>query len=550
VIAARTSSVRVLIRAFSPAGGASRSSKARFDRMAPVTLMCQQADVPDTPARRGFWSVDTLAVVSLVATAAALRVEPLGPHSLWLDDAWVSLLSKVHTVSDVRRISVASPGFVALLKTWFGVVGFSSLRAQTPAFLFGIFGPPALYLTARSWRLGRGAALLAGGLLAVSPVHMRYSARVKAFTLEALAAAVVLLIADRLLSEPVRRTRWYAFAFAAVVATMFSAPLVIVCVPGFAAAFLAVRRANEPLPRAALGATGGYVLFSLGWYVVAIRGAIDRNLVDYWNKYYISHRSIGDFVSSTARGFTRVAHGFDVLPSVVTLAALAACLVWMSRARPDRAVLLFGPIAIAAGIAVLHRNPFGGGRTDIYLYANLALILACGADVLFARIPSLVTVAATMAVIVTLGTVSLPVPAYPKEDFRAMLEAVKRDFRPTDSVLLYPKARFAAVLYTNWPFHLRGPVPGASVTTPFDLEIDRPRTFVPIDTTPVHFASSVAGAVASSRRVWYVGTHGGPDYDRAGVLLRRAGFTLRRRRGFAPHYFAQLWTRPISRPEQ
>jgi hypothetical protein len=510
-----------------------------------VTLTCEQADVPPTPARRRYWGVDAFAVVGLVATAAILRFEPLGPHSLWIDDAWVSLVWKVHTVSDVRRVSVASPGFVALLKGWFRIVGFSSWRAQAPAFLFGVLGPPALYLTARSWRLGRGAALLAGGLLVVSPVHMRYSARVKAFTLEALAAAIVLLIADRLLSEPLRRTRWYAFAAAAIVATMFSAPLVIVCVPGFAAAFLAVRRAKEPLPRAALGATAGYALFSLGWYVVAIRGAIDRNLVDYWSKYYISHRSVGDFLSSTARGFTRFAHGFDVLPSVMTLVALAACLVWMSRTRPDRAVLLFGPIAIAAGIAVLHRNPFGGGRTDIYLYADLALILACGADALLTRIPSRVAVATTMAVIVALGAVSLPVPAYPKEDFRAMLAVVHANLRTEDAILLYPKARFAAALYTDWPFHLRGPVPGASVTTPFDVEIDRPLTFVPVDTVPVHFAATIARATAASRRIWYVGTHGGPDYDRVRVLLSRAGYFIHLRRGFAPHYFLQLWTRPV-----
>ena len=450
----------------------------------------------------------------------------------------------MHTISDARRISVAAPGFIALLKAWFGLVGFSNLRAQAPAFVFGILGPPALFVTARSWGLHRAAAFLAGGLLAVSPVHMRYSTRVKSFTLEAFAATVVLLIADRLLAEPRRGARWYTFAVAAAIATTLSAPLAIVCVPGFVAGFLALHRANEPRPREAISATAGYLLFSVAWYAVAIRSAIDRNLIEYWDGYYIS-RSVDHFASSTYRAFARFAHGFDVLPAAVTLLALAACLAWMSRTRPDRAVLLFGPIAIAAGVAVLHRNPFGGGRTDIYLYADLALIVACTANGLFTRVPSRVAVAAAIAAIIALGAVSFPVPTYPKEDFRAMLEAVNRDLRPTDAVLLYPKARFAAALYTDWPFHLRSPVPGASVTTPFDVEIDRPRTFVPVDTVPVHFAKSVARASASARRVWYIGTHGGPDYDRAGVFLSRAGFTLHRRRGFAPHYFAQLWTRPL-----
>lgn len=492
---------------------------------------------------------DALAVVFLVAAAAALRVEPLGPHSLWIDDAWVSLLSKVHSIADVKRVSVASPGFVALLKLWFSAVGFSNLRAQMPAVIFGILGPPALYVTARAWRLGRPAALLAGGLLAVSPVHMRYSTRVKAFTLEALAAAGMLLIAERLLSDPARRSRWYAFSVAAALATTLSAPLVIVCVPGFLAGFVAARRANERVPRAALGATAGYGVFSLAWYAVAIRGAIDHNLVEYWRDYYISHRSLGDLLTTTSRGFTRLAHGFAPLPAVATLLALAACLVWMTRFRPDRAVLLFGPIVIAAGMAALHRSPFGGNRTDIYLYSGLAMTLACGADALFARISTRAAIAAALAAIVGLGAVSLPVPAYPKEDLRAMLDIVNTNIHSKDAILLYPKARFAASLYTDWPFHLRSPVDGDSVTTPFDVEIDRPRTFVPLDTVPVHFATAVRGAIASSRRIWYVGSHGAQsDYDDAGKLLSRAGYVLHMRRGFAPHYFLQLWIRTITKP--
>jgi hypothetical protein len=216
---------------------------------------------PEAVARRG-WGIDALAVVALVAAAVALRVRPLAPPSLWIDDAWVSLLYKVDSISDVRRISVASPGFVALLKLWFNIGGFSNFRAQAPAFAFGVLGAPVLYFTARSWRLGRAAALFAGGLLVVSPVHMRYSARVKAFTLEALAAAVLLLIADRLCSDPLRRSRWYAFAIAAAIATALSAPLVIIAVPGFVAGVVALRRAGERIPRAAVGAAAGYTRVS------------------------------------------------------------------------------------------------------------------------------------------------------------------------------------------------------------------------------------------------------------------------------------------------
>ena len=176
------------------------------------------------------------------------------------------------------------------------------------------------------------------------------------------------------------------------------------------------------------------------------------------------------------------------------------------------------------------------------------MMLACGADALFRRTSARAAGAFALAAVVALGAVSLPVPAYPKEDFRAMLAVVDANIRPEDAILLYPKARFAAALYTDWPFHLRGPVPGASVTTPFDLEIDRPRTFVPVDTVPVHFATAVDQATRASRRIWYVGTHGGADWDSVAKLMERAGFVLKLQRGFQPHYYVQLWTRPIPKP--
>ena len=164
---------------------------------------------------------------------------------------------------------------------------------------------------------------------------------------------------------------------------------------------------------------------------------------------------------------------------------------------------------------------------------------------MFRRTSARAAGAVAVAAIVGLGAVSLPVPAYPKEDFRAMLAVVNANIRTEDAILLYPKARFAAALYTDWPFHLRGPVPGAAVTTPFDLEIDRPRTFVPVDTVPVHFAVSVRQATEASRRIWYVGTHGGPDWNSVARLMKRAGFVIKLRRGFQPRYYLQLWTRPI-----
>jgi hypothetical protein len=495
------------------------------------------------PTRRGRRIVDALVVVVLLGAAAALRARPLSPHSLWIDDAWVSLLYRVHSVGDVRRISVASPGFVVLLKGWLSVVRFSALRAQLPAFACGVLAPPAAYLAARAWRLGRPAAFLAAGVILTSPMHIRYSSRVKAFAAEALAAAIVLVIADRLLSQPGSRARWYAFGGAAAMATVLSAPLGIVVVPGFVAGMVAARR-DGTVPRAAVQTTALYACFGIAWYALAIRTAIDSNLVAYWRKYYISHDSVGDVFSSFWHDYARLARGFAPLPAALTLLALAACAWFAIRTRPDRAVLLFGPLVVATLLAALERNPLGAGRTDFYLSANLALALAFGADALLQRLRLRVSYVAAVAVVIVLSIITLPVPRYPKEDLRSMLAIAQDHGTRRDEILLYPKARFAAAVYSDWPFHLRGPMPGTSVTTPFDVVIDRGHVVVPPDTDPVYFTRAVESASTHSRRIWYIGSHADDrGWKRGEAALRRAGYVEVLRRGFPPHYWVGLWLR-------
>lgn len=503
------------------------------------------ADDAVEPSHRGRWiAVDWLVALALVGGAIALRARPIAPHSLWIDDAWVSLLWKVHTVHDVRRISVASPGFVVGLKAWFAVAGFSALRAQMPAFVFGVLAAPVIYVAARSWQLRRPAALLAAGLVLTSPMHIRYSSRVKAFTLESLAAAVVLIVANRLLSHPDRRARWYAFGAAAVVATMLSAPLVIVVLPGFVAGFVAARREGK-LPRAGIETTAAFGAFGLAWYVFAIHDAIDKNLVAYWRNYYISHDSVGDFFSSALHDLTRLARGFTPLPTAVTLIALAVCLAFATTRRPDRAVLLFGPLFVAAVLAILERNPLGGGRTDIYLYASLTIALAYGADALLTHLPSPAGTTVAVVVVALLSIITLPVPTYPKENLRPMLAVVKKNAGPSDVIVLYPKARFAAALYSNWPFHLSTPAPGISVTTPFDVVIDKANVLVPPDVSPVQFDATVKAAADRTRRIWYIGSHADESgWKRGDAALRAAGYVLRFRRGFPPHYWVGLWIGP------
>ena len=132
--------------------------------------------------------------VLLLAVGIVLRQRALAPRSLWLDDAWPALVDKVPW-RQVGVVGLTSPGFSVVLKVWLQVVGFSSLRAQVPAFVCGVIGPVALYFLARRMRLSGTAAFVAAAIMLVSPAHIVYSTRVKQYTLDSLLAMLVIAAA-------------------------------------------------------------------------------------------------------------------------------------------------------------------------------------------------------------------------------------------------------------------------------------------------------------------------------------------------------------------
>ena len=107
---------------------------------------------------------DIAVVVVLLVIATRIRRGPLGPPSLWLDDAWPALVTRVPW-SRIQIVGLTSPGYSAILKAWTHVVGFSNTHAQEPALAFGVLGPAAVYLTGRRLALRILPAAVAATIL-------------------------------------------------------------------------------------------------------------------------------------------------------------------------------------------------------------------------------------------------------------------------------------------------------------------------------------------------------------------------------------------------
>ena len=105
----------------------------------------------------------------------------------------------------------------------------------------------------------------------------------------------------------------------------------------------------------------------------------------------------GDFIH-VGRGIGTVPHqivarvrgvflGFSGLyPGVILVLVVVSALVLLRR-RPALGVTLVAPLGLAVFLAFSHVAPVGTGRTDIYLYPVLALLIATGLDEVIHLLP-------------------------------------------------------------------------------------------------------------------------------------------------------------------
>ena len=252
---------------------------------------------------------DLLIVLATTAIAVALRAGELSPTSLFLDDQWVAYIDRA-SFGDSAQIGLTSIGFVAGLKVWFTMFGFSETAAQLPSFVAGCLTPALLYLVVRrwiSWRFG----LFAAGLLTVNELHTTYSYHVKQYTFDALWSVVCLAIAVELM----RRGLNVRLTLIAIAGSVFAAAVSFTSVVASSGVFALVawlivrevavgRTSTAPLAQAqripknsilagVAAVAGGLAIIS--WYILLVRPNVSEGIRLYWSDHYVDRRG---FVTS------------------------------------------------------------------------------------------------------------------------------------------------------------------------------------------------------------------------------------------------------------
>jgi hypothetical protein len=354
------------------------------------------------PVRRRFdlTVVDGLAMAAIVAAGLAIRIPGLTSRDLWFDDAWAALPSKVPLATATRMV-VTTPLYTLAMRSWILLHPGATWWAQIPALVLGTAGIVAVFALLRSFGFQRAYAYAAAVIVAVGPVTVMYSTRVKEYPADLLFACLVLWLADRWHGSPTpARMAALGIASAAAIATSASTAAAVGGVVVLAAVVALPRR---ELRAQVAGLVGGLAVTTAVLYLAWLRH-IPSQLRANWRTHgfivgYASLHGIAYSFQSIAAG---LAHGILGVPVTYTffasallaesmLVAVATTLVLAALVLPPlvRAVRSKGrevvvTFSCAAGIvlgvlgAVAGLSPLGDGRTDEVFYPML-LVLGAGA---------------------------------------------------------------------------------------------------------------------------------------------------------------------------
>lgn len=457
----------------------------------------------------------------LVGIAGQVRVWA-SDRGLWADEIYIAVNLRGkgwwELTGPLAYSQIAPPGWLFASKLFYHTLGGDE---QSLRFAALVGAAITLMLTAvLAWRaIGWGGAVLASGLVALSPGLLYYAGELKQYTTEA-AAAMVLLLATGLFVENDQRSadprrRWLhtaALAVTGLVVALFSYSAIIVVAGATAGGVLVLLLSRRRGTALALGIAA---IPPLAVGALLVRRRMQFTIPG--NQYQIfpygfppEHSGPSDLVAWLPRmwsGFADDPVGWQW--SVVLLVLVIAGLVALAlRGKAIWAGLLGGLGAAALGAAALRAYPWEG-RIAVYLLAPVLIAAAAGVDAAV-RVavhtvralrsgdrgwrPVAALAAATVAIVV-MGVAATPSfadggnqvrqPRY-RDPGRDILNEVAARLRPGDVIIFYRFSKPFADWYGRGGRDL--PIPGFFRLTSAD-------TCQP---------GSVDAALAGAKRLWFV----------------------------------------------
>ncbi len=400
------------------------------------------------------------ALLILLAVGLTLRFYRLGVDSLWYDETVSGYLAGSpvpellrHTAGDIHP-----PGYYLLLRGWLILMGFPDGRAaptgiglEWAAGFFSVFFGVTLialaYILARRLA-GARAALIAAGLVALSPFNVQYSQEVRMYTLGAALGALAIYALYRAVSAG-GFWWWAVYALTAATGMYTLYYFVFLLVPlNLWVVWEALRKRLDRKTLAGwITANFAALLLYLPWLPNAIRQATDPP-VPPW-------RQPTPPLTALTEGWQALSLGQSAPVWTIPIALVVlGVFVWgLARTRPRARLWLvtLGPPALILIVSAL-MTPLYHVRYLFTFSPAVYVAMASGEAHLWRRQRVVATVVALAWLVGAGATLHAfwTAPEFRADDHRGAVRALYEQWRPGDAALV--NAGYAyTTLATYWP---------------------------------------------------------------------------------------------------
>jgi len=456
-----------------------------------------------------------LAVAAVCVLGLLLRLPTLAGRSLWLDEtysAWFSALTLHQLWTDVPRYETHPPMYYSMLVLWRALFGASEGALRSLSVLASVLTIAVVACAGRVLRSLPGrdvAALVAALFLAVNTGSVAYAQQARPYALETLAATLAILAAwsllERLLAGRTGARDVGAPAAALAVSTGATlwmhdtgAMVALGVWAGLALTLLVHTRGQRGRQSLVLGAAGlgAVAVFSPFLPLLALQ-ATHVAATAFWVR-----SEPKDLVAA----WYLVTGGSDSTLACFGVLMLAGLVAAWRRCRPQALfvlVVLLLPLSAVLAFSFLVK-PIFIDRLFEWMTPLAMVVAAIGA---VAALPSRASPAWRVAAIAITVGLSLKATywllAWQREDWRGIVQAIERQARPGDLVVVVPNELSVPLAY-----YARGPAFPELLCLPGPFPaLDLPRVYVANLGAPRIAPEDIAALrarLATHGRVWYI----------------------------------------------
>ncbi len=418
--------------------------------MIPKIIRQRRTDRPVPPYEMGRTPHPTfpaLGLAMLFAVALALRLYRIDAQSFWYDEGLTIALA-VQPLDAIARAAAADvhpPLYYWLLHGWVLLMGTSEAAARAFSAMCGAAAAVLTTILGRRW-FGESAGWLAGIAATVSPFAIHYSQETRMYALAMLLAICLWLAVDAAIREQAKVTpdapralqqsRWvwwilYSLTALAALATHY---FMVAFVAATALVGALVLRRNALLLWIALH------LSLAGFFLALVWGSRKRLAVWTFAKQPTDPLFIlSDVLHVFSLGPAAPSGFWFWLIGFVALLALALT-TWRTSPRATGMTLAWLTVPLAAIIILSLNQPYYKARFLLPALPAFHLLLGAGGATLARRIPA--NSGAPLTAIWLIAAAVTPLrnewfdPAFQRDDYRSLTQAIAATARPDDAILL------------------------------------------------------------------------------------------------------------------